>query len=302
MKVLKQNIPMLDACGIRAWWNKGYTGSRGLSVEFEGFDTSKVTLEGIATDERQAETDTSDHGYFCTMTRRVVAPERKVVILDKIDTNMLKYSLPYMLEHRPDTAGWSESYRTKQTEIPGMSDIMDFCSMFISSGDKADAYYNARIDFRYVFGVGALSYKSGKITVEAYTAEAENVDFAGFADISFKLDNGKTYCFDGTSCARPFLEGQAALVNDLVLEKAGYPLSAAQMGAYLKSHRVDADDTGRDVRTGWGYVKLPKPDVAERELFQLLKIGESLYAEAQRLGRKLTTADYLNAAKDWRLS
>jgi hypothetical protein len=32
-----------------------------------------------------------------------------------------------------------------------------------------------------------------------------------------------------------------------------------------------------------------------------LKIGEKLAAEAQKSGRKLTTMDYISAAKDWRL-
>jgi hypothetical protein len=294
------NEQVLALTGLDKWHK--YEGERGLSVAFEGFDTGKPSLGGMATDARQVETDKSDHGYFRAMVVHTLLPKRKIVILDKSAANMLKYSIPYMLEHKPDTAGWSESTGVKQAESAEMARVTEFCSMFASAGNKADAAYNKRIDLPYWFGVGAVSIKNGKVITEVYTSESESVDFAGFADIQFALDNGKVYSFDGTSCGGPVVEVQAAKVNELVLSKAGYSLSAAQMGAYLKSYRVDVGDTGRDVRTGWGYVKLPKPDVAERELFQLLKIGESLYAEAQKLGRKLTTADYLSAAKDWRLS
>jgi hypothetical protein len=293
------NEQVLELTGLDRWHK--YEGEHGLSVAFEGFDTGKPSLGGMATDARKVETDKSDHGYCHAMIVHTFLPKRRIVILDKSDENMRKYSLPYMLKHKPDTAGRSESYRAKRDPVDGMTEVTKFCSIFLSSGDKADAYYNSLIDLPYNIGVGAVSLKDGKVIVENYTAKAKNVWCSGFADIKFITDSGSIYIFDGTSASAPFAETQIGKINELILSKIGTSLTMEQAKAYIKAHRVDAGTPGSDEYTGWGYVKLPKPDVAERELFQLLKIGESLYAEAQKLGRKLTTADYLSAAKDWRL-
>jgi len=292
------NEQVLTLTGLDKWHK--YEGERGLSVAFEGFDTGKPSLGGMATDARKIETDKSDHGYCHAMIVHTFLPKRRIVILDKSDENMRKYSLPYMLKHKPDTAGRSESYRAKRDPVDGMTEVTKFCSIFLSSGDKADAYYNSLIDLPYNIGVGAVSLKNGKVIVENYTAKAKNVWFSGFADLHYLNDAGELVAFDGTSCACPFVESQAAKVNELVIGRAGHSISADQMKAFFKSHRIDAGTVGFDQYTGWGYIKLPKPDTAWRELTNLCKIGQDLYDTVGE-NHPHTAAYYLSVEKTWRL-
>jgi len=298
MTTLEQNIPVLDLCGIRAWWDKGYTGKLGLSATPEYLDVTLPLLEGMVTDGRDSPGTATAHGYQTAMIHRMVMPERKIVMLDldKAGTDAQK-----LIDLGVDAVYKSQSTTSKQSEETPYDAALDKCTLFCSSGNYGDDGYNKFMNSACWFGVGAVRLENGSVVTEGYTSESDEVDFAGFANLYIPNAKGNPYLFNGTSCACPFIAGQAGLINELMLAKAGYTLTAAQMYAYLKAHGVDVDDTGCDVRTGWGYVVLPAPDVAARELFQLAKIGDRLYAEAKAAGTmRNTAAYYLSLVKDWR--
>jgi len=293
------NKTILDLCGISAWHDIGFTGKLGMSATAEYFDKDLPALEGMVIDGRDTPVEKSSHGYQTAMVHRAVLPERRIVMLsiDKSGTDIEKIK-----DLRIDTIYKSQSASAKQPKNTPYDAVTGFCSMFTSAGNKGKQGYNRYMDSACWYGVGAVRLDKGKVVAEAYTSEHEEVDFSGFADVYIppSSGDGDWYQIFGTSAACPFVAGQAGLVNELLLSKTGEPLTAAQMYAFLKLHRVDVDEEGRDIRTGWGYIKLPPPDKAERELFKLTRMADALYAEA--LGKVRHVAQYyIDLAKDWRL-
>lgn len=307
------NKAVLDLCGVSAWHDRGITGKLGMAGTTERFDETLIPGSVCLTPDQKP----TQHAYQTARTFRVVAPDAKMVMLDTCKTTnyangkpvysgaLVEKTIPYMLAHQVCVVTKSESQTKAKDDIEPYAQLMDTCALFASAGNLGDGGHNALIDSEYWFGVGALRYRNGKVTTEYYTSESEYVDFAGFTYIVIPTESGKTV-YDrlaGTSFGCPWTAAAAFLINQIALEKTGFPLTAAQMYAYLKAHAVDADAAGKDVRTGYGYIKLPKPDVAERELFHLLKIADRLYAEAKAVGKLRTDAAfYLDMAKDWKVA
>jgi len=303
------NKAVLDLCGISYWHDAGYTGKLGMSGTTECFDPAFIPGSVNLNDYYGY----TKHAYQTARTFRVVAPDARMVMLDTSKAtnyvdgkpvysgSLIDATIPYMLKNQVCVVTKSQSQDNASDDAEPYAQLMNTCSMFTSAGNYAESKYNKLIDSPFWFGVGALRLKDGKVTTEYYTSWDDDVDFSGFAHIIIPTETNKsTYDFDGTSAACPWVAAQAFLVNQIVLEKAGVPLTAAQMYAYLKAHSVDVDIAGIDARTGYGYVKLPKPDIAERELFQLTRQADRLYAES--IGNTRHIAQYyIDLVKDWRL-
>ena len=76
--------------------------------------------------------------------------------------------------------------------------------------------------------------------------------------------------FSGTSCAAPVLAGMARLVNDLFIDKTGFPLSSADMYRFFADNCRDLHTRGEDDFTGWGLPILPPPETVDVWRYQML--------------------------------
>jgi hypothetical protein len=291
---------LLDICNIPAWHRKGIDGSYGVSATPEFVITDKPYLEGMVKDSGGPFLSSKDaHGTKAAMIQHIVAPGRK--ILSNFDLSSTGADIQRLLDNHVDVVSKSQSTQAK-CDAAAYAKVLDYCTLFASAGNDADEQYN-KLMLAGWHGIGALrmDWETGKILTEGYTSESPEVDFAGFAWVWY-LVNGTEVSFTGTSCACPWVAGQAALINHIPLSEGFPPLTAAQMKAFMKRHAVDVDEPGVDVRTGYGYIKLPAPDKAKDELFRLLDIGKKLYDKATKEGRTFVRAsDYLQIVNEWSL-
>ena len=257
-----RNDNVRDFCGVTAWHNAGYTGSR----------------VSIGSAENFVDASPSTHKYKTWLIANEFAPDAKYYYFKVSATSanrtieQRKALIKSMLEENGVSvyfASLSGVRDASHDEV--LSDFPELILLF-SAGNDGDDGSSGYIRSKTIYGVGAVEIKwsklvNGKPAEDAevmlrpagYSSVSEDVDFA--APTKLYLKGSET--FSGTSCAAPALAGMCALVNDFFIDKTGKPLTRDKMYQFLKDNCIDLKDEGHDTKTGWGLPILPHPDTID---------------------------------------
>jgi len=151
--------------------------------------------------------------------------------------------------------------------------VIDRFTWFAAAGNNSTGAHNCLMNSKFIFGVGAVELSWSQMYADGtpvpgatatvrpayYSSESEHVDFCAPTNVKTKVGNSEIR-FTGTSCACPVLCGMAALVNDMFIDKTGYPLGCMDMYKFLEDCAADIQAVGHDNKTGWGYIVLPPPE------------------------------------------
>jgi hypothetical protein len=238
--------------GADVWHKAGYTGSRVIAGSAEDFNTSNHGA----------------HEYLTYATFKEFAPDAQVLYLPAegySDERFMQNEIEIIKERGVScwfqsraSYGIGDSYSTDKDAA--FEKVKEFCTFFNSIGNDGDNGYASECAAKWVYGVGAIyvMYDSGQPAVTPYTSTSEYVDFAAPAMIW--IENQP---FDGTSCSCPVLCGEAALINDFFIDRTGFPLTSKAMYQFMKDNSVDIYTPGKDMKSGFGYVKLPDPSAID---------------------------------------
>ena len=264
--------------GVRAWHEKGYTGSRGLTLSAEKASTEHgaKTLEAfheIAPDRevrRQAFYETkSQAGQFCREAEKTGA-----------DTMYMSIS----------TTGKITGSEILDENMP------EYLSFFAAAGNYGSAAFNALTIPETIYSVGACTLKYSKslngkplpsaqllLQIADYTSPSEYVDFAGISGLYLKDGS-----FEGTSCSAPVLCGMAAIVNDFFIDKTGKALTSKAMYQFFVDNCFEIEGEGDF--TGFGIPRLPSPDRVDIWKYQkgerIVTVKELIAAAMAQVGTK----------------
>jgi N-acetyl-anhydromuramyl-L-alanine amidase AmpD len=268
---LTSNKTLLDFTGVTAWHRAGYRGKGIKTASGEMFSVDAAASYGLTAHAPvEGYEGGAAHGFQTAMVFWQVAPDAELYILPY----MSNYTRGKGWKHRLIDEGLpvvkAEGISLMFTSCMGTTDkdAMDAAlamlpgfTYFMSSGNDGGGGYNAYLACENIYGVGAYTLGGGKPVSETYSSVTEYVDFAAPAGIRIpKYGTLSTEAFYGTSCAAPYLAGMCALVQELFIEKTGRPLSRAAMYRFLLDHAVDFGAVGKDEKSGWGAVRLPKPE------------------------------------------
>lgn len=269
--MISKNDYIRHYLGVDTWHEAGYTGTRGLTLSAE-----------------DAENPASDyHGQKTLLAFHEIAPDRAVQYL-MFDMTTYQRNGPLEFCQKAAATGADTMYMSIDSGINSDScdtidaNLPDILSFFTAAGNHAyEGEWNGYMKPEKIYGVGAVElYGDGRMingqkgsdenpipVPEGYSGESELVDFASVTDL-YVYENSPVYRFGGTSCATPVLCGLAALVNDFFIDKTGKPLTSSMMYQFLKDCSDDIDKTGKDVKTGWGIPRLPRPDTIDITKYQ----------------------------------
>lgn len=278
--MLKENDYLRDYLGVSAWHKAGYTGGRVKIASAEDFASGKPGTHVYDT-------------YFAAKEIAPLAAYTYVPFLHgngKTDAEVLADAK----DNLTDTQVLFSALNCSGFEgVDAMFASLPELSVLWAAGNDSTNSAFTWIEYESVWGVGAVNVGydttvNGKptptskiiVTPENYSSESKHVDFCSATIYS---ESGR---LRGTSFATPVLAGMCALVQDFFMDKIGRFLNRQEMYDFLKENCVDVADTGKDSKTGWGFVRLPDPYTVDYRRYDMAKTNTGLvqYAAAQ-LGR-----------------
>lgn len=283
--MIERNRKIHEYTGVLKWQEAGYTG-KGIRVAtaetLDPADWPGKMVHSLRDDVR-----TSDHSAMTTGVLFEVAPDVEVYAISTATQHLSEppYSdlyhtyMPMLVElgvkllfasltgptPRDYEREWSEEFIR----------VNDSLTQFWAAGNDGENSYNRRLQLPDATGVGAYQLINGKPLLAGYTSETEYVMFAAPTNTHYQLPkwDGSTPS-SGTSAAAPYLCGMAALVQEFFIEKTGKPLKRDSLLQFFKDNCVDIGDPGKDDKTGFGAVVLPKPETIDVWKYQDKEVCE----------------------------
>ena len=256
-----KNKYVLDALGVTAWHDAGYTG-KGVHI---------ASVEDFANAPKNA------HASLTCLACKEVAPDAEYHYLPQSRNGaegktMSETEFLARLVGRVETENISVWFGSRSSTTDNQLDkalnTVPQLTAFFSAGNTGDRNGSTFINAKNIYGVGAVNVtwahsilgvpsEGAHMTVvpSFYSSESDAVDFAAPTDIYV---NGQQ--FDGTSCSTPVLAGMAALVNQLFIERTGKPLDRDAMYAFLFDNCYKISGKTHHPKSGWGMPILPPID------------------------------------------
>ena len=253
-----RNKYILDALGVLAWHDAGYTGTGVHIASVENFQSAGDNA----------------HERLTYLACKEVAPNAEYYYLPQARNGTEGKELSETAFHarlvgeveRNDISVWFGSRSTsRDPQLDKALDTVPRLTVLFSAGNTGDGGGSKFIDGNNVYGVGAVniswSYSVGGVPAEGaemmilpafYSSESDAVDFAAPTDLYINDSR-----FDGTSCATPVLAGMCALINEFFIERTGYPLTRGKMYDFLFDNCVKIGGAARTKKSGWGMPILP---------------------------------------------
>lgn len=88
-------------------------------------------------------------------------------------------------------------------------------------------------------------------------AKGEELDYMSFHGLTCKWNNEE---LDGTSFSCPVLAAMVVLIQCFFKEKTGKKLNNKNLNKFIIDHCEDLDSKGKDIKSGYGILRLPDPD------------------------------------------
>ena len=249
-----QNDKFRDFLGVTTWHKAGYTGKRVICGTAEDFEHPNM----------------DNHAYLTYLCLKEIAPDCEVLFLPMTganDTTFMSEQIETINEK--NASAWFASIQSPigGDDVNSAFENAPNCIFLNSIGNAGENSYSRLTDAKAIYGVGAYNLDTGVPIAEDYSSVSEYIDFCAPAGLWINH-----FQFTGTSCSAPVLCGMCALVNDFFIDKTGKPLSREMMYQFLKDHSIDFFESGKDTKTGWGYVVLPDPETIDIGRYAPLEI------------------------------
>lgn len=241
-QTLKQHM---DFCRVTEWHNAGFTGKGQV-----GYNTENK-VKNI------------DHPTLTIL--KLIAPDATIVtgsmfqnfkgedmtsfdVHDDLTDTYIKFH-EFIEKYKPKVLSAS----IKDTE--NAQEYVDYCiemqkkyDLIINNcagneGESTNETLSHRFPEEVAFLIGAVNLIYGRVTKATYSSVGEDLDFMNFTG----------GVWDGTSFSTPWTAGEELMI----LQRYGN-MSAGEIYLYLKMCAVDMLTIGDDIKTGWGYIRLPE--------------------------------------------
>lgn len=265
--MLDKNLPLFTRLNILPWYEAGYTGSRGLSATQEGWDIARYNYKGLVTMGDVSMLSDSAHPINTAKCFFEIAPDRKLIQLPFRYNNELSTSFFTTVFSALNRFNIDIMWGAITSPIDGkyldpyLSQVASKFSYYMNVSNDAGEGTNKLLSSKYIHGVGAYYFdeKTGvPIPIEnmknrnnAITHVPSNLYIPYTNDEYGPMANCRK--FSGASCGAAILAGMMALVNDMFLDKTGYPLSSAAAKTFIRKHSLN-------VGYGFNMFRLPDPD------------------------------------------
>lgn len=283
--MIESNRKIHEYTGVKAWQDAGYTGKGIRIATAETLDPTDWPGKSVVS--LRPDVKTSSHSAMTTGILFEVAPDAEV------------YAISTATQHTEEPP-FSDLYHTYATQLSELGINLLYASLsepspkkyeiewaeefaktndslvqFWAAGNDADEDYNRRLQLPDATGVGAYMLVSNTPIPAYYTSQTEHADFAAPTNTHYQLPKWSSSTpSSGTSAAAPYLCGMAALVQEFFIEKTGKPLKRDSLLQFFKDNCVDIGDPGKDDKTGFGAVVLPKPETIDVWKYQDKEVCE----------------------------
>ena len=269
--MIVKNKAIHEYTGVKAWQDAGYTGKGIRVATAETLDPADWPGKSVVS--LRPDVKTSNHSAMTTGVLFEVAPDVEVYAISTATQHIAEppYSklyhtyVPKLKELGINLLFASLTEPTPQPYEKEWADEFvqqnNMLVQFWAAGNDGENGYNRRLQLPDATGVGAYQLVNGKPLPVGYTSETEYVMFAAPTNTHYQLSKWSSSTpSSGTSAAAPYLCGMAALLQEFFIEKTGKPLKRDSLLQFFKDNCVDIGDPGKDDKTGFGAVVLPKPE------------------------------------------
>lgn len=247
--------------GIKKWHEAGYRG-QGIKIA-----SHEKIIEGVFDDVfclnyGSADNKYTKHGTLVMDYIRQVAPDAIKLSIesdDEIINNELKSeAIDYLLKYTPDLLGTANhsGFIDRKEAKPYYEEIYNKgCFLCCSAGNEQEKINKLALGDLWK-AIGACRYNNGKPKVEHSYVDGEEMDFVSFHNLKSTYNNKKN---KGSSFSYPVFIGMLALVQCYFLKNIGRKLNHEELINFVKENCIDLEETGHDIKTGYGLFVLPDP-------------------------------------------
>lgn len=274
----------LDFLGITEWHKQGYTG-KGIKILSDEKVCSKIHPDVISPAGFKSN---SGHGDRVMSHIKLVAPDATFIAYPFNGTftsstykcNCAEYIKSQGVHVFTTSETGSYPNAGKQKAI---KDCLDAgCIFFGAAGNENKKGVNEETKYEGYFAIGGVRPKfTDKYNGKEPIYDWDNFHKTSYSSIGEELDYvtiAEILGIEGTSHCSPVFAAMIGLVQQFFIEKAGRALTYAEMILFINDNLLDIDVEGFDVYTGYGLLRLPKPETIKISRYVTdINVGDPIY-------------------------
>ena len=258
----------LEFLGITEWHKAGYTG-KGIKILSDEKVCEKYHSDVISPAGFKSK---RGHGDNVMAHIKLVAPDATFIAYpftgqfgDTYKCNCAEYIKNQGVHVFTTSCLGSYPNRGKQKAIHDC--IEAGCIFFAAAGNDGEKGLRGEARYDGYLSIGGVKPKfTGEYKDDEPIYDWNNFYKANYSSVGEELDYAtiaEIMGASGTSFCAPVFATMIGLVQQFFIEKTGRALTYAEMILFINDNLLDIDVEGFDVYTGYGLLRLPKPETIE---------------------------------------